>query len=323
MFFLDTSWTEVIKASNGDSLFDKNAATERSYFDLSDRAYGIPYNKYSMPIEKHLNEIYGDRNIGIGSFGIGDQYNQYDNELQMEESKFYPSAELNLIRCKVDLIDTACPHNEECVQLVDKSKEGVCNCLPRFFRTSRGNCVKQDPIDDEIGSSINRENLSEKLLLMKSINDNMSPYENKADISEIGPVDIKKISVSVVSKDVQLPEKEATLAAYTIPDQKSSGVAYKYAWTLISQPSGDVNGTMSDQSKDKIKLSNLSEGLYRFKVVVQGKGLYGEAFANVTVLPEKRINKAPDVIITPKQQIVKIPTSVAILDGSTSKVYVY
>lgn len=51
---------------------------------------------------------------------------------------------------------------------------------------------------------------------------------------------------------------------------------------------------------------------------VKGDGAYGEAFANVTVLPKNRINKAPIVIITPTSQTVKLPNTGAVLDGSTS-----
>lgn len=40
--------------------------------------------------------------------------------------------------------------------------------------------------------------------------------------------------------------------------------------------------------------------------------------ANVTVLPDKRINRVPQVIITPKEQAIRQPTTNAILDGSTS-----
>lgn len=110
----------------------------------------------------------------------------------------------------------------------------------------------------------------------------------------------------------------AMLSAFPVPDERLSGVAYNYTWSLISQPNGDINGTMSDKTKSEIELTNLSEGLYRFKVVVSGNGWLGETFANITVLPQKRYNKSPIVIIKPAQQIIKEPTNSAILDGSAS-----
>lgn len=290
----------------------------------------IPYSKFSNSIEKPLNEEYSDRVLGGGQFGgIADDqtYNPYDAEgpLLDEQAKFYPGT--NLLLCKVDGLDrTACPRYETCKPLVPSTAQGVCTCLPGYRRTKRGACQKSMFAgDDDIAGDVDRRKLA-KLTL----DDDMSIYDAKSESAETPgsaaappiPSPIQKLSVSVISKDVQLPEKEVTLAAYTVPDEKTAGVPYEYSWSLISQPPGGVNGTMSDQTKDKIKLSNLSGGLYQFKVVVNGKGLKGEAFGNVTVLPEKRINKAPTVIITPRTQIVKWPTSGAILDGSSSKVRV-
>uniref|UniRef100_A0A1A9WUW9 PKD/Chitinase domain-containing protein n=1 Tax=Glossina brevipalpis TaxID=37001 RepID=A0A1A9WUW9_9MUSC len=129
----------------------------------------------------------------------------------------------------------------------------------------------------------------------------------------------KKLVVSVVSKEMRLPEKEVTLAAFTVPDEQLSHTKYKYLWSLINQPKSPMNGTISDQSQSKVKLSNLSEGLYTFKVTVTGtNGTYGEAMANVTVLPENRINRDPQVLITPRGQTIRQPTTNAILDSSTS-----
>lgn len=42
-----------------------------------------------------------------------------------------------------------------------------------------------------------------------------------------------------------------------------------------------------DKNRETLKLSNLSEGVYKFKVAVSGPGVYGEALANVTVQPRK------------------------------------
>lgn len=260
---------------------------------------------------------------GLSQFNQDDQaYNPYDNDLQMEESKYYTQP-TGLMRCKAD-IEGQCPHNEECIQLTDNPRDGVCRCISGYRRTVQNVCMKATFLDD--GMDVDRTKLAEKLLMSKNLDDDMPIYDAKLDSAEAAPPlpqnppEVEKLSVSVISKDVQLPEREVTLAAYTIPDEKTAGVPYEYLWTLVSQPPGGVNGTMTDTTKDKIKLSNLSEGLYRFKVIVKGKGGIGEAFGNVSVLPKKRINKAPVVIVTPKTQIVKWPTSGAILDGSTSNV---
>lgn len=86
---------------------------------------------------------------------------------------------------------------------------------------------------------------------------------------------------------------------------------------LIFYFSGNMN-----QNGGTVTLTDLTEGQYRFKVTVNGTNSYGEGFANVTVLPPKRINKPPVVVITPQTQTVKLPNSGAVLDGSASKVII-
>ena len=44
----------------------------------------------------------------------------------------------------------------------------------------------------------------------------------------------------------------------------------------------------------------------------------GEAMANVTVLPVRRVNRPPQAVILPPQQTVNLPTNKAVVDGSTS-----
>lgn len=257
-------------------------------------------------LESRPNPSYFDK-MNLADALYGSNYfegypasNQYidENDLQMDESKIYSE----MARCQIGL--NMCPVNEQCVPLTPSLRQGVCNCIKDYERDVNGVCVSLK--------------LAENLIMKDLNSDSDLGSVTKSDSSEKPSAD--KLVVSVLSKTVRLPEKEATLIAYTIPDEQNSGDTYKYLWSLISQPADAVNGTMSDQAKDKIVLSNLSEGLYRFKVVVTGSTMKGEAYANVTVLPEKRINTAPQVIITPQQQTLKLPTSKAILDGSTSKV---
>lgn len=309
-----------MKQTNLPNNFDTTSSAEQ--VDIDDSMYGLPYGKFQNSLDKVLNDEYADRVLGA-QFGGDDQtYNPYDADGALEEpTKYYSGT--NLVVCKVDS-DRTCGRFETCIPLVPQSMQGICKCIQGYERIKKGGCIKAFSTEDD-SVDLDRRKLTEKLLMAKNLEEDSPMYDAKSDSGEVpAPVPasspVQKLSVSVVSKDVQLPEKEVTLAAYTVPDEKTAGVPYEYSWSLISQPPGSVNGTTSDQSKDKIKLSNLSEGLYRFKVVVKGKGLKGEAFGNVTVLPEKRTNKPPTVIITPKMQIVKWPTSGAILDGSSSKV---
>jgi dyslexia-associated protein KIAA0319-like protein len=222
-----------------------------------------------------------------------------------------------LTTCEIG-IEGLCGPFEECRQLLVTSRKGVCNCKSNFVRLENGKCVSKYKTSNPIDA------IAQKLLM-----NNIQNYQGESLESETNaPVNppsstdtdtaIKPLTVSVVSKIVQLPENEASLSAFVMPDENTSGDKYTYLWTLIEQPPDAVNGTMKDQTKDKVKLLNLSLGLYRFKVSVTGKASYGEASANVSVLPKNRINTPPIVNITPKEQTVKLPNSKAILDGSAS-----
>lgn len=206
-------------------------------------------------------------------------------------------------------IENPCPPPQQCVPLQANAVRGVCTCPNGFVWNKQRKCVMAAiPYSSYLTSN-------EVVQPDTAASDNSPEVSSSSSKAEPN----KDIVVSVMSKEVRLPEQEVTLAAFTVPDEQTSNTKYKYLWTLISQPKGPMNGTISDQSKSKVKLSNLSEGLYTFKVTVTGdNGTFGEATANVTVLPENRINQPPQVIISPSEQIIRQPTTNAILDGSTS-----
>lgn len=273
----------------------------------------IPYAPYSNLLDKQLSGVLDDRSYGYPVYGNIEPYQAYDNDLVAEESK---NSVLREIQCTPNV--KSCGENEACMQLDTKSSYGVCHCNLGYVRNSFQKCVLSE-------TNLNyNPDFNDKMMMINHLADNLVNREdpiddNKSDSNEIDPK-VGHLSVSVVSKTVQFPDNKATLSAFPVPDEQTSGVSYNYSWSLISQPSGDVNGTTSDKTKSEIELTSLSEGLYQFKVVVSGKGWRGETFANITVSPEKRFNKAPIVIIKPAQQIIKSPTNSAILDGSASTV---
>ncbi|KAL9928695.1 dyslexia-associated protein KIAA0319-like protein [Glossina fuscipes fuscipes] len=219
------------------------------------------------------------------------------------------------ITCNSDISgENKCPLNEECVSVHIERSMGICKCIHGFRRNHLRACVP-----DNLDYPLDESGVAHNIMLTSAStyeNDPLKKFSSKTTAESEGT---KKLMVSVVSKEVRLPEKEVTLAAFTVPDEQSSNTKYKYLWSLINQPKSPMNGTISDQSQSKVKLSNLSEGLYTFKVTVNGtNGTYGEAMANVTVLPEKRINRVPQVVITPREQTIRQPTTNAVLDGSTS-----
>ena len=63
-------------------------------------------------------------------------------------------------------------------------------------------------------------------------------------------------------------------------------VSCRYEWTLASDAK---SGSMENTQSSLLKLTNLEEGIYTFKVHVSGENpvAYGEAFANVSVFPRK------------------------------------
>uniref|UniRef100_A0A1B0D665 MANSC domain-containing protein n=1 Tax=Phlebotomus papatasi TaxID=29031 RepID=A0A1B0D665_PHLPP len=292
----DQTWMDLLKQANPQE-FQFPA-------DVIDDAKVHPYfpDKYEL-VDSIFNNAYGDDG---GSYGL-ERY--MGDESQMDKVK--------VAICEVG-VDSLCAKNERCRVVSPKSRQGFCDCLENFERNEDGHCIPMRVAADrqyydKYWNIMNTE--AGKVTSAGPSAPNAKPVTSEDTTDGT----TKQITVSVVSKDVRLPEKEVTLSAFTIPDEQSSGDKYKYLWTLVSRPSGDDNGTITDQTKDKVKLSNLSTGLYQFKVTVTGNASYGEAYANVTVLPAKRINKAPVVVITPIQQTVKLPNSGAILDGSTSK----
>lgn len=318
----DTAWIDLLKMNNVETQYKSfDLPIDSSEVSLTDHVYPdrMSYNLYPNFMDKQLS--LEDRTYGYPRYSNIEPYQQYDtNDLVAEESK---DSILRDVPCTIN--GKSCAENEACLQLEPKSLVGVCRCNIGYTRNAYQKCVP-DESNQGYPANFNEKMKMFNHLTNKINREDSTNREDPVDIdskvgvesAEIDPKTIGQLTVSVVSKTVQLPDNKASLSAFTVPDEQTSGVSYNFSWSLISQPSGDVNGTMSDKTKSEIHLTNLSEGLYRFKVIVSGKDCRGETYANITVLPEKRFNKAPIVIIKPAQQIIKAPTNSAILDGSAS-----
>lgn len=207
---------QLLKLANFDEFNSKvsnESEDDKSYFDKFDineavAQKGNPYNeKETLTKQK---QVYYDLARPVPGNLATDQYDDLD--MPIDESRFYN----NLISCEVG-VDTTCSANEECVQLIPKSRQGICNCAPAYVRNEREQCVR----------------LSDKIL--KDMNVGFEPkteFEGPLYKSFTVP-SVKKLTVSVVSKKVRLPEQEVTLAAYTIPDEKSSGDTYKVRFVVF------------------------------------------------------------------------------------------
>uniref|UniRef100_A0A8C3FGB6 KIAA0319 n=1 Tax=Chrysemys picta bellii TaxID=8478 RepID=A0A8C3FGB6_CHRPI len=127
---------------------------------------------------------------------------------------------------------------------------------------------------------------------------------------------VKELVVSAGDNlQVTLPKNEVELNAFVVPPPPT---AYSYEWSLISHPA-DYEGEMERKRTRTLKLSQLSVGLYAFKVTVSGENAFGEGFVNVTVKPAVRVNQPPVAVASPNAQEVSLPTTSTFIDGSQSR----
>ncbi|XP_072152328.1 dyslexia-associated protein KIAA0319-like protein isoform X2 [Bemisia tabaci] len=224
------------------------------------------------------------------------------DETEIQEEKF-----------KICTDDSDCGVNKECKQFAGFDGSS-CVCRQGYMYNSTSDaCTALASSTQEISALPQVNNLKPGHL---SSVGNLGYLEGQSESKEIKNKPIKHITVSATSKQIELPQNSATLSAFTVPIEEEGGHPYKYKWTKVS---GGSSGIMTDQNESTLKLSNLVAGLYTFKVAVSGDGAYGETFANLTVLPPKRLNQPPVAMIVPSHSTIKLPNTVAVLDGSSSK----
>ncbi|XP_078395439.1 dyslexia-associated protein KIAA0319-like [Cetorhinus maximus] len=136
-------------------------------------------------------------------------------------------------------------------------------------------------------------------------------------VSSITKQRVKELVVSAGSNIViTQPKNSVELNTFVVP-APSAESPYSYQWNLVSHPV-DFEGVMEGKDSPTLKLSQLSDGLYVFRVCVSGDGAYGESFINVTVKPAPRVNQPPVAIASPWVQEVSLPTTSTFIDGSQS-----
>ncbi|XP_047521550.1 dyslexia-associated protein KIAA0319-like protein isoform X2 [Pieris napi] len=288
----------VLPSENWSEILGQSSFREEQNFGEEELVYGYP-NRHSEVADDEESNYLAHFINNLPTIDDEDSgYEKYDNS---DNDMMLASKFLEHVVCVMGTNN--CPFNAECIPLGHNMHKGICKCVLGTEMNEQGACVplrrpySKGPTD--LNDSIKKEDM-----------------ETKSDIKENKPV--QNLTVSILSQTVQLPENEVTLSAYTIPDEKSTMSHYSHVWTLVGQPKDTFTGNMI-QNGASVTLTDLTEGQYRFKVTVNGTNAYGEGYANVTVLPPKRINKAPVVVITPQSQTVKLPNSGAVLDGSESK----
>ncbi|XP_028168662.1 dyslexia-associated protein KIAA0319 [Ostrinia furnacalis] len=297
------NWADILDQSSYNEVNTNFSPEEESLYSpyTSHRNDLMPEDDDSNFLSRFINNLPSmeedERNF--------DKYrDNNDSEMIMDATSY-----LEKVPCEVGASD--CPFNAECIPLGLKLRNGICKCIPGTEENSQGSCV-QTIRPFAKGPTIPMDSIKK--------NDELIPDPKNDDLKTESstPKAIQNLTVSVSDKTVQLPDNEVTLAAYTIPDEKTTNSHYNYAWTLVDQSKGGFTGNMK-QDGATVKLTDLTEGQYRFKVTVNGTNSYGEGFATVTVKPPQRINTPPMVVITPQSQTVKLPNSGAVLDGSASK----
>ncbi|CAO2595556.1 Dyslexia-associated protein KIAA0319 homolog [Lemmus lemmus] len=128
---------------------------------------------------------------------------------------------------------------------------------------------------------------------------------------------VKALAVSAGDNLViTLPDSEAELKASVEPAPPAD-TAYSYEWELMSHPV-DFQGKIKQENKPILQLSQLSVGLYAFRVAVSSENAFGEGYVNVTVLPAARVNQPPVAVVSPQIQELTVPLTSARIDGSQS-----
>ncbi|XP_023315730.1 dyslexia-associated protein KIAA0319-like protein [Trichogramma pretiosum] len=213
-----------------------------------------------------------------------------------------------------------CMDNEVCRKSSSKSRVGICECETGYKRNLAGVCSSFRDIQD-----LNLPPAAPDLIepRLEKFSRKSSPPSSSSSSSSSSSPKKNPLWIRARNQVIELPENSVSLKVLTKPVQERVDGPYKFAWTLLKEPAEARNAaSLRDQDQRKVQLSNLSEGVYELKVTAKGvSGSEGEAYVNVTVLPEprKRVNKPPVAVVIPSSQIVKLPNNQAVLDGSSSR----
>ncbi|XP_008051516.1 dyslexia-associated protein KIAA0319 homolog, partial [Carlito syrichta] len=131
------------------------------------------------------------------------------------------------------------------------------------------------------------------------------------------PRTVKELTVSAGdNRIITFPNNEVELKAFVVPAPPAE-TTYSYEWSLIRHPV-DYKGEIKQGHMQTLNLSQLSIGLYAFKVAVSSEDAFGEGFVNVTVKPARRLNLPPVAIVSPQRQELTLPLTSVLIDGSQS-----
>ncbi|XP_023977758.1 dyslexia-associated protein KIAA0319 homolog [Physeter macrocephalus] len=144
-----------------------------------------------------------------------------------------------------------------------------------------------------------------------------TPSQQPVSAPPPAPRTVKELMVSAGDNlIITLPENEVELKASVVPAPPAE-TTYNYEWSLISHPEY-YQGEIKQRHTQTLNVSQLSVGLYAFKVAVSSENAFGEGFVNVTVKPAGRVNLPPVAVVSPERQELTLPLTSALIDGSHS-----
>lgn len=223
--------------------------------------------------------------------------------------------------CEIGLTDE-CDKNEECQSSNNRKRNGVCLCKTGYTRDKRTNRCLKDSSYYEIEPTERNHTDEKKISLTISFHTTTTvPSQETTSSQKQAPISTVKPDITVsagANQVIVLPKNEVTLSAYAFPNSDD----YTYSWELVKKPT-DTTGVMDGLDTSQLRITQLKEGSYTFKVKVSSSdGRYGEALVNVTVVKSEkdRKNEAENLkaIIRPPNLKVQQPNAV-VLDGSASE----
>ncbi|XP_065740701.1 dyslexia-associated protein KIAA0319 homolog isoform X2 [Phocoena phocoena] len=124
-------------------------------------------------------------------------------------------------------------------------------------------------------------------------------------------------SISTLPASTLPTESAPSRQPVSAPTAPRTETTYNYEWSLISHPEY-YQGEIKQRHTQTLNVSQLSVGLYAFKVAVSSENAFGEGFVNVTVKPAGRVNLPPVAVVSPERQELTLPLTSALIDGSHS-----
>lgn len=200
------TWQDLMISKNLDYAYkplDDSTDINLSEHIYPDRAL---YNQYQEDVDRQIDEALDDQTYGYPRYNSdANLLSQYTGDLMPSETKLALQLMRDEVKCSV-AGSQRCLENESCVQPDPQIDIGFCQCNIGFMRNAHQFCV---PVNSNY---ITPEDLNDKLNIIKHLGGNREdPVEaSKTEPleREQNPQNVQHLSVSAVSKTIQLPDNK-------------------------------------------------------------------------------------------------------------------